>query len=91
MKWIDVKDRLPEIIAVDNRLEIGETIFALDEDGFRYIGHFERFKYDGSYIFCGIEIDEYYVNTTTETIDSIKITHWMPLPEPPKEENNETI
>ena len=64
MKWISVKDRLPEekvncIVHYQNSY--------CDNDGYWAIGFCcydgEKFQFDPAY----------------------KVTHWMPLPEPPKE------
>ena len=85
-EWIPVKGRMPSVNTVDNRHEIGETVFALDKNGFRYIGHFEKFKYDNYCAFCGVEVDEYCIDTVMEMINADNITHWMPLPKPPREE-----
>lgn len=65
MKWISVKDRLPE-----DEYEC----LVIDKSGYYWIGWFkgdeERWVIDGT--ICG---DGY-------------VTHWIPLPEPPKEDND---
>lgn len=40
---------------------------------------------------CEDLLAEYGTNETDQVDDAIEITHWKPLPELPKEENDETI
>lgn len=40
---------------------------------------------------CEDLLAEYGVNETDQVDDDVEITHWQPLPELPKEENDETI
>lgn len=40
---------------------------------------------------CEDLLAEYGTNETDKVDDDIEITHWMPMPEPPEEENDETI
>ena len=71
-KWINVKDRLPEI------REDGSVDAVLVTDGF--LIHM-AYCADGLWLFCDSgEMKEpmFYC-----------VTHWMPLPEPPKEDNHE--
>lgn len=69
-EWINVKDGLPDI---DKR--IGDHVYSAD-----------MLVYDGSR-----RQEAYYCHTTNEWYNSydeelIRVTHWMPLPEPPQEE-----
>lgn len=78
MKWISVKDRVPEneinFLGTD-----GETVFAAywerDIEGYK-VGGWESCCYCGGSSAVSFSKSDY----TTK-----KITHWMPLPEPPSE------
>lgn len=69
--WISVDERLPEVDARYDEYEYSAELIV----------------YDGSQ-----KRVAYYCHTTKEWRDSryeddiIEVTHWMPLPEPPKEE-----
>jgi hypothetical protein len=87
-EWISVEDRLPEgrgeIYA--EGLEDSATVLAacITQDGRRKCGlatYVRDHELPGDSGWCGI-IDE------TEAIDDryTKVTHWMPLPEPPEVE-----
>ena len=72
-KWISVKDRLPEDdvrVLVSANSKIGDPVIA--------ITHYTHRKY-GYNIEGWIEPWQYFFYNHD-------ITHWMPLPEPPKEE-----
>lgn len=76
MKWISVKERLPEI-KINKSLEINESekVLALLENGQIYkmeLTHwYENDDNDFNWIF----------DDTGEFCETV--THWMPLPEPP--------
>ena len=65
MKWISVKDRLPEEKV--NCIVHYKHAYC-DIDGYWAIG------------FC------YYDGEKFKLYPAYKVTHWMPMPEPPKEE-----
>ena len=72
-KWISVADRLPP----DNRMVIGFT----PVDGYMFIGFYSTSFYaidDGGH---------WYIITSMRSTKHMKkrVSHWMPLPEPPKE------
>jgi len=73
MNWISVKDKLPEV-----HLDVLIYIPWLKD-------HFDS----SSYIVGYLEYDEcIYFNNFQDNIERIDIkyiSHWMPLPEPPKE------
>lgn len=77
MEWISVEDRLPEIgrevIVYRPYKDVGKQITALC----RYIRYEEATDYfwDNNYPGSGENIHTM----------SARITHWMPLPDPPKE------
>ena len=75
-RWISVEERLPEIAEHRGKYDVSVRVLCacLQKSGRRMVkeGYFEIF--DGKYFNWRIP----------GTID--KITHWMPLPEAPKEE-----
>lgn len=70
-KWISVKDRLPEI---RNNSYLSDGIIVCNDDG---VFDDCRFTDDGRFIIhaLGYDNDSYEVKN---------VTHWQPLPEPPK-------
>lgn len=77
-KWIGVNERLPDIAIESNRMKVTESVLAVDSCGFVHVGVFRIYAYDNSSVFVGVDT-EYFDESLTD------ITHWMPLPEPPKE------
>lgn len=71
MQWISVKDRLP-VVEIDPDIA--------DVDGMDNGRCFLTCDEDG----C-IEIVPFYAKRKGFAMEDIGITHWMPLPEPPKE------
>ena len=73
-QWISVENRLPELY---------ETVIAvvLSRDGYGTPAYFVTM--------AGAEINErgIYLNAYFPLSEGEIITHWMPLPEPPKEDN----
>lgn len=74
-EWVSVEDRLPPYEWEQNALMATQDVLAINGDGQMFVGYFKVWKYDGSYRF-------------DDGFDHDDITHWMPLPQPPKE--NET-
>lgn len=76
-KWISVKDRLPRSMA--NKV----LVYVQHEDLVGYIGfgHYERFH--GEEMWYDLERGEQFAK------NGYTVTYWMPLPEPPKEEECE--
>lgn len=74
-EWISVKGRLPESdIEKNSRIET-EKVIAYDGNRILF-GNFTIYKYDNSF--------EFYGEDTEGTYSVWKVTHWMPLPEPPE-------
>ena len=71
--WISVKDRLPEKLNENNQVSLSVEVIGFDGESV-YIGQFKTYKYDGHWTF----FDGNYFRDD--------VTHWMHLPEPPKEE-----
>lgn len=77
--WIPVREKLPDIKKDGELLQITQTVQATDGKEF-FFGHFKVCKANGAWMFV----------CATEDVDlcvTDEITHWMPLPEPPKEES----
>lgn len=67
MKWISVKDKLPE--------EDQTVVFVEKNGSFPCLGIYNT--YNG--------IGEWYIPAYDDAASSEFVTHWMPLPEPPKQ------
>ena len=80
-EWISVKDRLPEKDWEDNQMWFSKVVLAATGGSILY-GSFEVYKYNGTWEFASYDEDFEFDRCVT-------VTHWMPLPEPPKEEANE--
>ena len=80
MDWIDVKDRLPENVkrefGTDNAVIVYEHDISDPNDivDYTYIARYEGQK-NGKPI---------WNDFVTECKGNLNITHWMPIPEPPK-------
>ena len=72
-RWISVKERLPEKLNENNQVYLSEEVIGFDGEC-AYIGQFKVYKYDGHKTF-------FDGNCFREDV-----THWMPLPEPPEDE-----
>ena len=76
-KWISVNDRLPEC---SEKYGISKVVLCLDARGRAGFGIYqngERQLYHEGW-FTGGEVGE----------NCVKITHWMPIPDPPKNDIN---
>ena len=75
-QWIPVSERLPE----DHAMVIGFTPC----DGFMFVGFHVTNKYKGR------DFSRWYLVTAMRSTQTMtkKVTHWMPLPEPPKGKEN---
>ena len=72
-KWISVEERLPD----NDRMVIGFTPC----DGFMFVGYYHEEK------MVGYEWKKWKIITAMRSTKDMlkKVTHWMPLPKPPKE------
>lgn len=77
-EWISVKDRLPEI--ADSYIVVVKYKYDWEKD-YTYDTDVATYSFDGGYI------DDCWntYNDWDEGQQYIHVTHWMPLPEPPKE------
>lgn len=75
--WVSVKDRMPE----NEEIVIGYTPC----DGYMFIGFCRTYK---SYTY---EWSDWNIITSMRSTkkNTKKVTHWMPLPKPPKEVNSD--
>ena len=69
-KWIPVSERLPEE---------EELVLIICKNGARFVGYYKRFHYNNE-ISWGIKT----ALNSTRWLNKGRVTHWMPLPEPPK-------
>ena len=74
-KWIPVTERLPKSIA--------NKVITLSENGYVGFGHYQNYK--GRQIWYNLESDEPFTAWNHDDY-SYEVTHWMPLPQPPKGE-----
>lgn len=75
-KWIPVTERLPE--------KITNKVIVLCKNGYRGFGHYENYK--GKQTWYNLENDRPFTDWDLEDCESYEVTHWMPLPEPHKED-----
>jgi hypothetical protein len=72
--WISVKDRLPEEHADEHSYEFEQFLCSTVWDDVRMVGFGTRIGDDKQHFWSG------------NSIWDDRVTHWMPLPEPPKED-----
>lgn len=70
-EWISVKDRLPED---------GELVLVIAD------GEYENTKLVGAYQLADYSEGEGFILSEFPFAENITVSHWMPLPEPPKGE-----
>lgn len=91
MEWISVKDRLPEDCSEDNAGFAVELVYLIlwpsGERGARAGTFYNGFFYDcnggDDTPVYGMEYPDFTGCSDAETV--FGVTHWMPLPPPPKE------
>ena len=71
MKWISVKDKLPE--PPDNLDELIVVVSGIDDNEERYVHWAAVYAY-------GKDHEVFSIPGWSQ----MNVTHWMPLPEPPK-------
>lgn len=76
-EWISVKDRLPEKIA--------NKVIVCCKNGYVGFGHYEKFN--GFQTWYNLESQKPFTDWDLKNCETYEVTHWMPLPQPPEEEN----
>lgn len=83
-KWIPVSERLPDISDLDkewSKTVLFRTTQGYILSGYRHIGRPQKSFYDDDWT------TPYWLNESEEVeFEDDEVTHWMPLPEPPKGE-----
>jgi hypothetical protein len=77
-RWIPVTERLPE--------KITNKVIVRCQNDYIGFGHYEDYK--GKRTWYNLESDRPFTDWDLEDCESYAVTHWMPLPEPPKEVDN---
>ena len=64
--------------------KITNKVIVLCKNGYRGFGHYEDYK--GKQTWYNLESGKPFTDWDLEDCESYEVTHWMPLPEPPKGE-----
>lgn len=83
-EWISVEDRLP-IQDCEGRLPIRDCKVIVYVQKVRG-GFMRKERFVTTAVFCMTMIDKHYFDFQGN--DAGIVTHWMPIPEPPKEKEN---
>ena len=75
-RWIPVTERLPKSIA--------NKVIVRCKNDYIGFGHYEDYK--GKQTWYNLESDKPFNDWNDDDYDGYEVTHWMPLPEPPKED-----
>lgn len=90
-EWISVKDRLPDDEEQDAHgvlihMEVVETYGKHNERKTKwhdiFVGYYDSGEWQTSYCYGCEDVSKAFERFPNETYE---VTHWMPLPEPPKE------
>lgn len=76
MEWSSVLDRLPKRMA--------NKVIVCCKNGYVGFGHYEDYK--GEKTWYNLESGKPFSAWDVDEDDDHTVTHWMPLPEPPKED-----
>lgn len=79
-QWISVDEKLPEFVTVTSYEEASDDILLLLDGKHVFIGAYIFAAWSKTDGFCMRDLDGGY-----EVVEGMKVTHWMPLPEAPKE------
>ena len=64
--------------------KITNKVIVLCKNGYRGFGHYEDYK--GERTWYNLESGKPFTDWDLEDCESYEVTHWMPMPEPPKGE-----
>ena len=64
--------------------KITNKVIVLCKNGYRGFGHYEDYK--GKQTWYNLESGKPFTDWDLEDCESYEVTHWMPIPEPPKGE-----
>lgn len=78
-KWIPVTERLPN--------KITNKVIVRCQNNYIGFGHYENYK--GKQTWYNLENDRPFTDWDLEDCESYAVTHWMPLPEPQKEADDD--
>ena len=67
--------------------KITNKVIVLCKNGYRGFGHYEDYK--GKQTWYNLESGKPFADWDLEDCESYEVTHWMPLPQPVKENDNE--
>lgn len=84
MDWISVKDRLPED---------GQEVLVISHgwgERLVYVGQYKRVESETSWLTGITPKVSNWLLWGWSYIKEPQVTHWMPLPEPPKEDKHKT-
>lgn len=77
-RWISVEDELPKINPNDSEWEYSDDVIVALKDGSIAVGRYERDNNTGEHYWMLYGVDK-----------DLVVTHWMPLPQAPKEGGEE--
>lgn len=91
-RWINVKDRLPDdgqYVLIRHTYHSGSCDRGHDEFESITAGYYFKHEINGSKFFYYAGISNYgdMVRANSMCPGNKYVTHWMPMPEPPREEN----
>lgn len=78
-EWISVTERLPK--------KMTNKVIVHCKNGYIGFGHYEDYK--GNKDWYNLENGELFSKWNLEDCEPYEVAHWMPLPEPPKEETQQ--
>ena len=64
--------------------KITNKVIVLCKNGYRGFGHYEDYK--GKQTWYNLESGKHFTDWDLEDCESYEVTHWQPLPQPPKGE-----
>lgn len=76
LKWISVSEKLPN--------KITNKVIVLCENGYVGFGHYEKFH--GTETWYNLESQKPFTDWNLDDCYTYEVTHWKPLPQPPKED-----